>query len=143
MLWSYHLEIKTSKQSFLGAQMYPIYGWYCLPNLHGHISHFHDFIQKQPSEVFYKKGVLKSFAKISGKHLHHSFFCNKVAVLRLWRRCFSVNFAKFLRIPFLHNTCSLRYIKLTASVKKSSHQMCSPCFLHLLIYVSLTILSRS
>ena len=29
-------------------------------------------------EVFYKKGVLKDFAKFIGKHLYQSFFFNKV-----------------------------------------------------------------
>ena len=41
-------------------------------------------------DVFYKKGILRNFAKFTGKHL-----------LSLWRRCFPVNFAKFLRAPFL------------------------------------------
>ena len=39
-------------------------------------------------EVFYKKGFLRNFAKFTGKQ-------------RLWHRCFSVNFAKFLRTPCL------------------------------------------
>ena len=30
-------------------------------------------------EVFCKKGVLRSFAKFTGKHLYHSLFFNKVA----------------------------------------------------------------
>ena len=38
-------------------------------------------------EVFCKKGVLRNFAKFTGKHLWQSFFFNKVA------------FAKFLRTP--------------------------------------------
>ena len=36
----------------------------------------------------------------------HSFFFNKDATLlkkRIWYRCFPVNFAKFLRTPFLQN----------------------------------------
>ena len=37
-----------------------------------------------------RKGVLKIFAKVTGKHLCH------------W--CFAVNFAKFSRIGFLQNT---------------------------------------
>ena len=41
-------------------------------------------------DVFYKKGILRNFAKFTGKHL-----------LNLWRSCFPVNFAKFLRTPFL------------------------------------------
>ena len=55
-------------------------------------------------------GVLRSFAKLTGKYLCQSLFFNKVAGLRpllkkrLWYRCFPVNFAKFLRTPFLQNT---------------------------------------
>ena len=37
--------------------------------------------QKQPPEVFSKKGVLKNFAKFTGKHLCQSLFFNKVAGL--------------------------------------------------------------
>ena len=59
-----------------------------------------------------KKGVLRNFAKFTGKHLCQSPFFNKVASLtpatllkkRLWHRCFPVNFGKFLRTPFLQNT---------------------------------------
>ena len=58
--------------------------------------------------MFYKKGVLRNFAKFTGKQLSQSLFFNKVAVLRpatslkkrLWPRCFSVNFAKFFRTLF-------------------------------------------
>ena len=69
-------------------------------------------LQKQPLEVLCKKDVLKNFGKSTGKHLCHGLFFNKVAALRsatllkkrLWHRCFSVNLAKFLRIPFAQNT---------------------------------------
>ena len=69
-------------------------------------------------EVFCRKGVLRNFAKFTGKHLCQSLFFNKVAGLRsvtllkkrLWHRCFPVNFAKFLRIPFL--TEHLRWLLL-------------------------------
>ena len=56
-------------------------------------------------EVFCKKGVLRNFAKFTGKRLYQSLFFNKVAGLRrpanllkkrLWHYCFPVNFAKFL-----------------------------------------------
>ena len=52
-----------------------------------------------------KKGVLRNFAKFTGKHLCQSLFFKKEALLkkRLWHR-FPVNFAKFLRAPFLQNT---------------------------------------
>ena len=56
------------------------------------------------------KTVLRNFAKFTGKHLCQSLFLLKLqtsglrpATLlkkRLWRRCFLVNFAKFLRTPF-------------------------------------------
>ena len=58
-----------------------------------------------------RKGVLRNFAKLT-EHLCQSLFFNKVTGLRpatllkkrLWHRCFSVNFAKFPRTPFLQNT---------------------------------------
>ena len=59
-----------------------------------------------------KKDVLRNFAKFTGKHLRQSLSFNKAAHLmpatllkkRLWLRCFPMNFAKFLRTPFLQNT---------------------------------------
>ena len=51
------------------------------------------------SEVFFKKSVLKIFAKFIGKHLHQSLFFNNVATLlkkRLWLRIFSCEFCKFI-----------------------------------------------
>ena len=59
-----------------------------------------------------RKGVFRNFAKFTGKHLCQSLFLNKVAGLRPatllkkrpWHRCFPVNFARFLRTPFLQNT---------------------------------------
>ena len=59
-----------------------------------------------------KKGILKNFAKFTGKHLCQGLFFSKVAGLRpatllkkrLWHRCFPVNFAKFLKTSFLQNT---------------------------------------
>ena len=86
----------------------------------------HNFIfwkfGQETSEVFFqvrsshrscsvRKGVLRNFVKFTGKHLCQNLFFNKVAGLpatllkkRLWYRCFPVNFAKFLRTPFLQNT---------------------------------------
>ena len=57
-----------------------------------------------------KKGVLKNFATFTGKH--QRLFFITVAGLRpatllkkrLGHKCFPVNLAKFLRIPFLQNT---------------------------------------
>ena len=57
---------------------------------------------------FVRKDVLRSFPKITGKHLCQSLFFNKVAGLRpatlLKKRCFPESFAKFLRKPFLQST---------------------------------------
>ena len=52
-------------------------------------------------EVFYKKGVLKNFAKFTGKHQCQRLFlikllaeaCNFIKK-RLWYRCFLMGFAK-------------------------------------------------
>ena len=59
-----------------------------------------------------RKGVLRNFALFTGKYQCQRLFFNKVAGLRpvtlakkrLWHRCFSANFATFLRTPFLQNT---------------------------------------
>ena len=37
------------------------------------------YVQKQPSEVFCKKGVLRNFTRFTGKHLFQSLFFNNVA----------------------------------------------------------------
>ena len=54
------------------------------------------------------KGIIRNFAKFTGKHLSQSLFFYNAAGLetcnfikkRLRHRCFPVNFAKFLRTPF-------------------------------------------
>ena len=69
-------------------------------------------LQKQPPEVLLKKGVLKTFAKFTGKHLCQTLFFNNVAGLRsatllknrLWHRCFPVSFGKILKHLFSQNT---------------------------------------
>ena len=66
------------------------------------------FDRSSRPEVFFRKGVLRNFAKFTGKRLCQSLFFNKVAGLRsatvfkkrLWHMCFPVNFAKFLRTLF-------------------------------------------
>ena len=77
-----------------------------------------------------RKGALRNFAKFTGKHLCQSLFLNKVAGMRpatllkkkLWHRCFPVNFAKFQRTPFLHNTSGRLLLKkalVTLKLSKS------------------------
>ena len=56
-------------------------------------------------EVFRKKHFFKNFAKFAEENLYQSLTFNKVAgsacnfikKKRFWKRCFPVNFAKFLR----------------------------------------------
>ena len=52
------------------------------------------------------KGVLKKFTKFTGKHLCQSLSLDKFAGLRLWRKCFPVNFLKISRTSFLKKTSS-------------------------------------
>ena len=86
-----------------------------------------NIIQKQPPQVFCKKGVLRNFAKFTGKHLCQSLFFNKVPSLRaatllkkrLWYWCFPKNFTKFQRTPFLQNT-SGRLVLIIVIITKIS-----------------------
>ena len=56
--------------------------------------------QRQPTELFFKKGGLKNFAKLTGKHLCQSLYL----IIKFDRgQGFPVNFAKFLRTYF-HKT---------------------------------------
>ena len=65
-------------------------------------------------EVFYKKGVLKNFTKVTGKHPCRSLFLIKIQTSnlqyllkkRLRHRYSLENFAKLLRTPFSENTSS-------------------------------------
>ena len=55
-----------------------------------------------------KKGVLKSFANLTGKHVCWSLFLIKLQIFikkRLQYTCFPVKFAKFLRTSTLKNIC--------------------------------------
>ena len=55
------------------------------------------------------KDVFRNFAKLTEKHICQSLFLIKLQASRpatllkkrLWHRCFPVNFAKFLRTPFI------------------------------------------
>ena len=82
--------------------------------------------QKQPPEVFRKKGVLKNFATFKGKHLCWSPFFYKVAGLqacnfitkRLLHSCFPVKFEKFLRAPILNNICKRLLLNTVCLLKQ-------------------------
>ena len=74
--------------------------------------------------MFLNKGVLRNFAKFTGKYLCQSHVFNKVTgearpvtLLKtwLWNKSFPMNFAKFLRTPFIIK--HLRWLLL--SIEKS------------------------
>ena len=78
-------------------------------------------------EMCCEKSVLRNFTKFTGKNLCQSLFFNIVARLmpatllkkRLWHKCFPVNFAKFLRTPFLiEHSRWLLLILLTDNISK-------------------------
>ena len=82
-------------------------------------------------EVFCKKGVLRNFAKFTGKHLCQSLFFNKVAGLRpstllkkrLWHRCFPFNFCEIFKNTFSYRTPLVAAFKQKTNLKLrvSSH----------------------
>ena len=80
-------------------------------------------------KVFCKTGVLRYFAKFTGKHLCQGLFFNKVAGLRAatllkkrqQHRCFPLNFTKFLRAPFL--TQHFRWLILVHSEPTQTSKM--------------------
>ena len=88
-----------------------------------HNSHFvcRTIVRNNRPEVFCKKGVLRNFAKFTGKHLCQSLFFNKVAGLR----CFPVNFVKFLKTPLLQITSGrlfLLFYKLKHNIWHVEHK---------------------
>ena len=93
---------------------------------------FLDFYTKGRSsrpEVFLKKCVLRNLAKFVGKYLCQISFSIKLQArpatllkIRLWHRCFPVNFAKFLRTHFLQNTSGGCFCKVG-----SNYQAAFPC----------------
>ena len=70
--------------------------------------------QKQPLEVFRKKGVLKNFTIFTRKHLCWSLFGVFGVIFikkRLQHRYFPVNITKFLGTPILKNIWERLYLK--------------------------------
>ena len=69
--------------------------------------------EKQPTEVFSRKALLKNFAIFTEKHRCLGLFLTKVQAFkackfikkRLQRECFSANIAKFSRTPIVKNIC--------------------------------------
>ena len=69
-----------------------MFGLACKFTIRGHKIFRSSIFRSSRPEVFCKKSVLKNFRPAT------------LLKKRLWHRCFPVNFAKFLRIPFLQNT---------------------------------------
>ena len=75
------------------------------------------------SEVFCKNKVSLEIAQSSQGNTYSrvSFLIKLQAcallIQRLWHRCFPVNFAKFLRTPFLTNTSAGRFCSVSWSLK--------------------------
>ena len=67
--------------------------------------------------------ALRNFTKFTGKYRCQSLLFDKVAGLRpvalfkkrLWHSCFPVNFAKFLRTPFLQNSSGRLFLNIEIS----------------------------
>ena len=93
----------------------------------------HSHVRSSHRRCSVRKGVLRNFAKFTGKHLCQNRFLNKVAGLRPatllkkrhWHRCFPVNFMKFLRKPLLQNTsgrlllsCLREFLAIESPLKK-------------------------
>ena len=61
------------------------------------------FFHRQPPEMFYKNGVLKNFATFTGKQLCQSPFVSCSFIKKTLSNR-ALNFARFLKAPFLKNT---------------------------------------
>ena len=84
-------------------------------------------------DILLRKGVLRNFAKFTGKHHRQNLYFNKVADLRpatllkkrLWHRCFPGNFAKFLRHLFYRtclSDCFWRVLRLSLPASSMVHE---------------------
>ena len=56
------------------------------------------------AEVFFRKGVLRNFAKFAGKHQCQSLFFNKVAGVRPLAQVFSCEFCEISKNTFSYRT---------------------------------------
>ena len=101
--------------------------------------------QKKPLEVFFKKDVLKNFAKFTGKHLCQSLFYNKVADMRpatlLKKRLvqfFSMNISTFLRTPILKNICGRLLLKIVVNLFRALIRVRSELFCKAGVLINIT-----
>ena len=85
-----------------------------------------------------EKGVVRNFTQFTGKHLCQSLRLATLLNKRLWHRYFTVNFAKFLRIPFLQNTSGQLLVNLPETLIFRSS--CSQMFFKVSILKNFTVL---
>ena len=108
-----------------------------------YVTSFSSNIRSSHQRCSIKQGVPENFAKFTGKYLCQSLFFNKVAGVmtatlfknRLWHRRFPVNFAKFLRTPFLQNTSGRQLLEY-------GKQLFNQTYRWLLLYLSMTSSER-
>ena len=72
-------------------------------------------IQKQPSEVFFKKGVLKTFAKFAGKQLCQSLYFNKFTGCNFTKKEALTQFFSCEFREIFKNTFFTEHLRTTAS----------------------------
>ena len=66
--------------------------------------------RSSPPEVFCRIGGLRNFAKLTGKHLCQSLFCNKVAGLKFIRAPFFTEHLRWLLLWIVYDFHSKRLI---------------------------------
>ena len=110
-------SVRTSAQIFL--ELKPIQ----IPLKLEFLRNFSTIFRSDHRRCSIHKALVKNAVIFTEKQLWWSLFFNKVADLqacnfikkRLQRKCFPVKFAKFLRTPFLQNTCGGCYCRQNRS----------------------------
>ena len=75
--------------------------------------------QKQSPEMLCEKGVLRNFAKFTGKHLCQSFFFNKVAALSSRAQVFCCEFFEISKETFSERTPLMATSDFWRSIKRN------------------------
>ena len=87
---------------------------------------FKSFRSSRPG-VFCKRGILKNFAKFTGKRL-----CQRLKKKKShWHRCFPLIFAKFLRTQFFQNTSGGCFWSVNSHNHYHDSLICYGCLLSL------------
>ena len=76
----------------------------------------HRVIHQKPEAVAHKCSVKRLLLEISKNFtLVEKLQASSLLRKRLWHSCFPMNFAKFLRTPFLQNTSGRQFLKVYKS----------------------------